>query len=76
MTSQSGESRTRSTLRDRVHAVLNGPGPVDEHALLAVLDAEADARELRAYKAGWNDALTELRGRRGHDHRNRAPRQD
>ncbi|MER5887321.1 hypothetical protein ABT160_26180 [Streptomyces sp. NPDC001941] len=43
--------------------LLRSPGPLDKRALLATLDAEIEARELRAYTAGWNDALTEFRRR-------------
>jgi hypothetical protein len=63
MTSQTGGSRERSTLHDRVDALLHRPGPLDKRALLATLDAEVAAREIRAYAAGWNDALAELRRR-------------
>ncbi|MEU6977466.1 MULTISPECIES: hypothetical protein [unclassified Streptomyces] len=63
MTSQTGGSRAGSTLHDRLNALLQGPGPLDKRALLATLDAEVAARETRAYTAGWNDALAELRRR-------------
>lgn len=63
MTSQAGGSRIRSTLQDRLNEVLHRPGPLDKRALLATLDAEVTARELHAYKAGWNDAVAELRRR-------------
>lgn len=63
MTSQTGGSRSGSTLHDRLHALLHGPGPLDKRALLATLDAEVEAREFRAYTAGWNDALAALRRR-------------
>ncbi|MCX2181096.1 hypothetical protein KV205_11215 [Streptomyces sp. SKN60] len=61
MTSQTGGSHTESTLHDRLNALLRGPGPLDKRALLATLDAEIAAREFHAYKAGWNDAMAELR---------------
>ncbi|MFF9341662.1 MULTISPECIES: hypothetical protein [unclassified Streptomyces] len=64
MTSQTGGSRTGSTLHDLVDELLGGPGPFDKRALLATLDAEVAAREIHAYKAGWNDARTELRKHR------------
>jgi len=64
MTSQTGGSHTGSTLHERLNALLQGPGPLDKRALLATLDAEVAARETRAYTAGWNDALAELRRRR------------
>ncbi|MGW4158475.1 hypothetical protein [Streptomyces sp. NPDC004788] len=60
MTSQTGGSRSGSTLHDRIDVLLRGPGPLDKRALLATLDAEIEAREFRAYTAGWNDALAEL----------------
>ncbi|MFF0423077.1 hypothetical protein [Streptomyces sp. NPDC004520] len=69
MTSQTGGSRPGNTLHDRLDVLLRGPGPLDKRALLATLDAEVAAREIRAYTAGWNDALAELRGP------HRAPRQ-
>ncbi|MFE4589536.1 hypothetical protein [Streptomyces laurentii] len=64
MTSQTGGSRSGNTLHDRVDALLRGPGPLDKRALLATLDAEIEAREIHAYKAGWNDALAEARRKR------------
>ncbi|KKZ73124.1 hypothetical protein [Streptomyces showdoensis] len=61
MTSQAGGSHTGNTFRDRVEALLRGPGPLDKLALIDTLDAEASALEIRAYTAGWTDALAELR---------------
>ena len=61
MTSQTGGSHTRHSFHHRLDALLRSPGPLDKRALLATLDAEVEARELHAYKAGWNDALAELR---------------
>ncbi|MEV7673403.1 hypothetical protein [Streptomyces sp. NPDC088752] len=61
MTSQTGGSPTGGGLHDRLDALLQSPGPLDKRTLLATLEAEAGAREIRAYKAGWNDALSELR---------------
>ncbi|GAA3374289.1 hypothetical protein GCM10020367_37600 [Streptomyces sannanensis] len=61
---QSEASRTQTTLHDRLNELLHRPGPLDKRALLATLDAEIAARETRAYTAGWNDALAELRRRR------------
>ncbi|MFF0747874.1 hypothetical protein [Streptomyces sp. NPDC004267] len=63
MTSETGGSRSESTLHDRIDVLLRGPGPLDKRTLLAALDAEIEAREFRAYTAGWNDALAELRRR-------------
>ncbi|MEU8758099.1 hypothetical protein [Streptomyces sp. NPDC048659] len=61
MTSQTGGSATQSTLHERLHSLLQRPGPLDKRTLLATLDAEIAAREIHAYKAGWNDALAEFR---------------
>ncbi|MER7514773.1 hypothetical protein [Streptomyces sp. NPDC126499] len=61
MTSQTGGSGAQTTLQDHLNALLQSPGPVDKRALLALLDAEVAAREIHAYKAGWNDAVVELR---------------
>ncbi|MFG2111556.1 hypothetical protein ACGFRB_02765 [Streptomyces sp. NPDC048718] len=61
MTSQAGGNHSGSKLHDRLDALLQGPGSLDKRALLATVDAELAARELHAYKAGWNDALAEAR---------------
>ncbi|MEU0401650.1 hypothetical protein ABZ318_15685 [Streptomyces sp. NPDC006197] len=63
MPSQTGGNHAGRTLHDRLDTLLQDPGPLDKRALLATLDAEVAAREIHAYKAGWNDALAELHRR-------------
>ncbi|MFE4260302.1 hypothetical protein [Streptomyces sp. NPDC056883] len=67
MTQQAEGSRPQITLHDFLSRLLDRPTPVDKlgqldkKALLATLHAEITSRETRAYTAGWNDAVSELR---------------
>ncbi|MFI5865598.1 hypothetical protein [Streptomyces sp. NPDC051546] len=58
---QQAEGSPQITLHERLSQLLDGPAPLDKRALLGSLHAEITQREARAYTAGWNDAVSELR---------------